>query len=115
MNAILELTNTAKYLLENKDELPVVYIAGKVTGLPYQQVYTKFKAKQLELEKQGFFVLNPCEHIAATADWQEAMRTALVLLTSSQHIYLLPDWRFSEGATVERCLALKLGINTLEG
>lgn len=104
----------AAEVLQNDFNYPVVYIAGRVTGLPYDEVYAKFRAKQLELEADQFFVLNPCEHIAADCDWEEAMRTAIMLLVNADFICLLPDWSESEGAKLERSLALKLGIHSID-
>lgn len=88
----------------------IVYIAGKVTGLPYDEVYAKFRAAQLKLEAQGYNVYNPCEHIDKHEHWEQAMRKAIILLCKSDFIYLLPDWHLSDGAKVEWELALKLNI-----
>jgi hypothetical protein len=93
---------------------PVVYIAGKVTGLPQQEVYTKFMAKQLELENLGFMVLNPCNIIAYDTPWDRAMRIAIGMLCTADFICLLPDWHLSAGAKVERELALVLNIPSID-
>jgi hypothetical protein len=98
-------------LIENNQ--PVVYIAGKVTDLPYDEVYAKFMAKQLELEAQNFIVLNPCMHIDKNEHWETAMRQALKLLLDADFICLLPDWADSKGAKLERDLALCLNIPTI--
>lgn len=91
-----------------------VYIAGKVTGLPYQEVYAKFKVAQLELEHKGYQVINPCEITPSDADWNIAMRTCISALCNCQFIYLLPCWTESKGATIERSIAITLGISTIE-
>lgn len=101
-------------ILQNDFNLPVVYIAGKVTGLPYDQVKQKFKIKQLELEAKDFFVLNPVDIVGdGDCDWQEAMRISVMMLANADYICLLPDWHLSEGASLEQQLAMKLGINTI--
>lgn len=104
----------ANHLNTNTGKLPVVYIAGKVTGLPYNEVWQKFKVKQIELQHDGFFVLNPCDFITEQEDWQQAMRIAVILLSVSNSIYLLHDWHLSTGATLERNLSQPLGITTME-
>jgi hypothetical protein len=109
-----ELINIAGRLVDNKKNIPVIYVAGKVTNLPYNEVYAKFKVKQMELEAKGYYVLNPCDLIAADCEWEEAMRISVMALSSAHYIYLLPDWWQSEGAKLERALALKLRIPTIE-
>ena len=104
-------------VIESKNRLMekrTVYIAGKVTGLPYTEVYAKFKAKQLELEADGYEVVNPCEITPADAEWQAAMRICIKALVQCDSICLLPDWYLSDGAKVERSLALTLGLTTIE-
>lgn len=93
---------------------PVVYIAGKVTGLPYKEVVVKFHKAQIALEEAGYFVINPIALVHEGADWQQAMRICLSYLPLADHIHLLHDWQDSEGATLERELATKLGITAVE-
>jgi len=108
------LNVNAAEVLQNENNWPIVYIAGKVTGLPYPEVYTKFRSKQLELEAQEYFVLNPCEIIEADCNWEEAMRISVMLLANADFICLLPDWHESKGATLERQLAAHLGIHSID-
>ena len=106
----------AAEVLDNTFNLPVIYIAGKVTGLPYKEVTAKFKIKQLELEAMDFFVLNPVDVINdEDCNWQEAMRVSVMLLANADYICLLPDWWDSDGAKLERELAMRLGISSFEG
>ncbi|MEZ2337662.1 DUF4406 domain-containing protein [Mucilaginibacter sp. RCC_168] len=114
---IKNLINVCARLVQNKQKLPIVYIAGQVTGLDYNQVYAKFKLKQQELERKGFFVLNPCDLIPPPGEmnWGKEMCIAIVALVCARYICLLPDWHLSKGAKVERELALVLGISTIEG
>ncbi len=87
-----------------------VYIAGKVTGLEYADVYNKFRVAELQLQAMGFEVWNPCEHISADCDWNQAMRTCLKALMDCDCIYLTHDWNQSKGATIERNLAKQLEL-----
>jgi hypothetical protein len=112
---IFNLNSIADYLQTNTENLPVVYLAGKVTGLPYKDVWLKFITKKMELEAKGFFVINPLEHVSEHEDWKKAMRISVVMLAVSDHVYLLDDWHLSTGATLERNLAMPLGINFIEG
>lgn len=110
----MPLKINAAEVLENVNNWPIVYIAGQVTGLPYNEVWTKFKAKQLELEAQEFHVINPLEHLDEKCEWKEAMRSCIMLLMNADFICLLPDWHKSKGATMERMLSIQLGIPSID-
>jgi len=91
----------------------VVYIAGKVTGLPYEEVVAKFSAKHKMLEKAGYQVINPCLLIDEKEDWRTAMIICFELLPYAHYICLCDDWQDSKGATMEKEYAEKLGIQIL--
>lgn len=105
------LINIATQLATNRK--PVIYIAGKITGLPYNEVQQKFQAAKEKLEAQGFMVLNPCDFMPIDENWHTAMRKASTLLNMADHIYLLPDWRESEGARFEFGQAVKFNISCI--
>lgn len=48
--------------------------------------------------------------VDAQPGWQDYMRACIRELTRATHIYMLPGWEKSRGATVEKELAEKLGI-----
>lgn len=89
---------------------PLIYIAGKVSGLHYSEVVEKFNKRAEELSAKGFSVFNPCDFVDESCDWQEAMKICLAHLPYCDFIDLLPDWQNSKGATFERECALKMGI-----
>lgn len=91
-----------------------VYIAGKVTGLDYKDVYLKFQTAQLKLEACGFEVYNPLHHVDEDCDWNLAMKICLKALIDCDYIHLLHDWNESAGATIEKELADKLQIEKIE-
>ncbi|WP_367867875.1 DUF4406 domain-containing protein [Pedobacter sp. WC2423] len=93
--------------------IEVVYIAGRITGLDYRDVFEIFRRRQLVLEAAGFIVINPCEYVSAGEDWKVAMKTCINLLQFAKYISLLPDWSESKGATIEKYLADALGIAPL--
>lgn len=105
------LINLATYLAKNNQ--PVVYVAGKVTGLPTEEVKAKFDKAKAYLEAQNFKVLNPCDFIMPEESWHTAMRMASTMLNMADHIYLLKDWKDSEGATWEFHQAVKFQINCI--
>lgn len=96
-----------------KSKKPVIYVAGKVTGLPVEEYQNKFKQAAEMLQNRGFHVLNPCDFIGPEVDWQRAMSLALTLLNMADNIYMLPDWKDSPGAQWEFNQAVKLGLNAI--
>lgn len=116
----------------------IIYIAGKVTGLPDEQVKAKFKAAQEKLEKQGYAVINPFELVSshnnteaqypnrtvylfshtepvrrATAKldtWEQCMSYLLPYLCIADEVHVMRCWQDSKGAILERDTAKRLGI-----
>ena len=86
-----------------------VYISGPMTGLPdYNRA--AFKAKHSELRKAGATVLNPADIAGSPAwTWSDWMHEALKLQPKADVVHMLPGWRKSRGARIERRLALILG------
>ena len=88
-----------------------IYIAGKVTGLPQDEVYAKFADMQTNLESVGFDVINPIEVVNnAQSTWLEAMKLCIKELVTCDAVYLLPCHTNSRGAIIEKQLADNLGI-----
>jgi hypothetical protein len=91
--------------------MKTIYIAGKVTGLPFPKVKTKFKAAQKALEEMGFEVLNPIEIVNdPLCDWNVAMRICIANLMLADAIYMLPCCNNSPGAKLEIALAANVKI-----
>ncbi|MGB4776129.1 MAG: DUF4406 domain-containing protein [Daejeonella sp.] len=113
----LKLKDKAKTIKEIailSETQEVVYLAGKITGIPYEEAFKKFVRAEIKLTEAGFSVINPMVLVHQDAEWQDAMRICISFLPHADHICLLPDWNESKGATVERNLAMALGIGTIE-
>ena len=83
-----------------------VYISGKISGLPFGETKTKFDAAETELLKQGYEVVNPINNgIPINAPWELHVAMDIVLLVGCHAIYMLPDWAYSKGATLEKNIA----------
>ncbi|MBZ0246323.1 MAG: DUF4406 domain-containing protein [Cyclobacteriaceae bacterium] len=87
------------------------YIAGKITGLPVEEVTAKFKAAEAKVISLGLTPICPLDlsHNHGKS-WEEYMREDITALLNCEYMYALKDWRQSTGATIEVELALKLGI-----
>lgn len=92
----------------------VLYVAGPMTGLPNFN-REAFNSAAGKLRRAGFEVLNPAELEAPceAPEWGDWMRAALGQLLKADGVALLPGWRDSRGATVERQLARDLEVPAL--
>ncbi|WP_372775622.1 DUF4406 domain-containing protein [Mangrovibacterium sp.] len=91
-----------------------IYIAGKYTGLPHDEAYTKFALTKMQLMIAGFDeqnIVNPMQlGIAPETDWHEAMHICMSKLRECKAIYIQSDWRDSFGARKEIKLAATLQL-----
>ncbi|KAA8483737.1 uncharacterized protein DUF4406 [Arcticibacter tournemirensis] len=90
---------------------PILYIAGKVSGLPDLNK-PKFEAATRELRARGFYVKNPHEvcHGRKPDDWIGCMRECIKVLMDCDVVILLDDYKDSIGATLEFTIASALQI-----
>ena len=88
-----------------------IYIAGKVTGLPQQEVIIKFVEAQANVTALGLEAVNPLEVVGDwNTPWEDAMKLCIKALMDCDAIVALDDYKDSEGANVELVLAKRLGI-----
>ena len=79
-----------------------IYIAGKVRGLKnYREVFKKAEEK---LQSEGHITLNPAE-LPEGMEPQDYMKICIPMLEVADAIYLLKNWRDSQGAKVEKAYA----------
>lgn len=93
----------------------IVYIAGKVTGLPIIEVTHKFGHAQKMLEDEGFEVINPLAVVSEKADgwstpWHQAMRVCIAELMRADAVYVVGEIWDSKGALIECGTAIYVGI-----
>lgn len=83
-----------------------IYISGQISGRPIEEVAAKFEAAETMLKAKGYEVVNPLKNgITTNASWEVHVAMDVLLLMGCKAIYLLPDWGFSKGATLEKNLA----------
>ncbi len=84
-----------------------IYIAGKITGLPFELYYYKFEIIENKLRELGWEPVNPCKlGIPPEAATSEALKVCLPALVKCQAIYMLVDWKSSLGAITEHNTAI---------
>lgn len=90
-----------------------VYVAGKVTGLPKEQVKTKFNQITSKLNGLGYQVVNPVAITNDVPSWDDALRNDIKKMLECDELHMLPDWQESRGAQLERDIAIRLGMNVV--
>lgn len=90
-----------------------IYIAGKVTGLDFQEVAQKFAAAENMLIEQGWQkVINPITLVNnPNENWHVAMEKCISALKEAQAIYMLPCSVDSPGAKIELDFAMNNNID----
>jgi hypothetical protein len=89
------------------------YVAGRVTGLPHDEVATKFNHIAEQLNGQGYRVVRPLAVYDASQTWDEAIRGDIKRMLDCDEVHLLPDWQESRGAQLERDIAVRLGMQVV--
>jgi hypothetical protein len=90
-----------------------VYIAGKITGLPKEEVQSKFNNITSRLTDMGYTVVNPAVSLEEERNWRDAVRSDIKKMLECDEVHLLPDWQESRGAQLERDIALRLGMQVV--
>lgn len=97
--------------------MSVVYIAGPMTGLPYNN-YPAFDTAADALRAAGHVPVNPARHggrgEAEGWSWTDYMRHSIRDLTMADAIHLLPGWESSRGARLEARIADQLGLERID-
>lgn len=90
---------------------PVIYLAGKMSGLPDYGRGQFYKAEAV-LRAQGNTVLNPA---CLPTDLPDTayIPICLAMLDQCDIVLMLPGWEDSEGAKIEHIQALLSGKNIL--
>jgi len=81
----------------------MIYIAGKISGLPTDQVDAKFQEAETKLHALGLKVINPTK-LGVSPAWTYDQQMALCLKVIEERatgIFLLDDWSDSNGARRE--------------
>ena len=87
-----------------------IYISGKISGLPLDDVKVRFADAKAFLDEIGFEAVNPLEKgLPDEATWEQHMVKDIELLLSCDSIYMMDNWTQSTGAGIEYDIAFRLG------
>jgi hypothetical protein len=95
-----------------------IYIAGKISGLVYEDALRAFVEAEDVVRGFGHEPVNPMRENGLDGDgneyaWAEYMKRDIPHLLRCDGIYLLPNWRDSKGARLEHYIAKELGMEVL--
>lgn len=75
-----------------------IYIAGKISGLPYWRTYFKFLLREIMLWICGYDPINPMRVIPKDWEYHQQVQYGIHLAIGADCIYLAHNWRNSKGA-----------------
>ena len=90
-----------------------IYISGKITGLQKRDYRGKFKAAANRLRLQGHTVVDPSRLDVYDLTYAQYMAIDTTLLSFCDGIYMLDNWRDSNGAKLEKEYAESLGLKVM--
>lgn len=91
----------------------ICYIAGPITGEPGYRLKFAAVAYAIHKKKPDAAVINPAS-LPAGMDRSDYMAICLSMLMRADVVFLLPGWRTSGGAQIEKALAEYLKIRVIE-
>lgn len=95
-----------------------IYIAGKITGLVYEDALRAFAEAEALLTSLGHVAVNPMKENGLDGDgnqyaWAEYMKRDIPHLLQCDGIFLMDNWGESRGAKLEYLIANELGMEIL--
>ena len=88
-----------------------VYIAAKISGLPYWTTYYHFMLREIRLKLLGYKTINPMRCVPKHLSYDEQMSICLLLVKCASTIYIGSNWNDSKGAKKELREYLRTGKN----
>lgn len=85
-----------------------IYISGKITGLSRREYLSRFEYAEKYLKNKGYSVINPAktnDTLPNDTTWDQYMDVSYCLLNMCDTIFMLTNWKDSEGANREYAFA----------
>jgi hypothetical protein len=104
----------------------IVYLSGPITGMPEnnRRVFREVEKQIRKIAPREIAVYNPIKlskivdrRFAGTdrkPAWEDYMRFDIAKLVKADCAYFLKGWELSKGASLERYIAVRLGIPCVE-
>lgn len=88
-----------------------IYISGKISGLPADEVEAKFAQAAAQIRAFGHEAVSPLDNgLHIDEQWEKHIAADIALLMGCNAIYLLGDWAESKGARIEAYIAQECGL-----
>ena len=92
----------------------VVYLSGRITGLPITYVRQFFERAEEHYTSEGYKVLNPLRNgLTEDNTWEQHMAKDIIMLQRADIIALLPGWEKSKGARLEHEVAKVMNMGVM--
>lgn len=92
-----------------------IYISGRISGLPYEEVKENFKRAEEYLRAQGYETVSPLDLSPdPSLSWEEHMKKDIAGMMQCDAIYMIDGWEKSRGAMLEHYIALQLGMKEVK-
>lgn len=114
LNTEKDYAERNRHLIIQMEQTIRIYVAGKVSGEPYDAVVKKFSRACLALIERGYMPVSPVDIVPPGTPWTEAMKLCIRELTWCNGIYLLKDYKQSPGAMLEANIARQLGLSVIK-
>lgn len=83
------------------ENIRILYIAGKMTGLPDKGRQEFMNAERILKEKYGRIILNPAT-LPDGMPGERYMPICMAMIDQADAVIMLPNWTESKGARLER-------------
>jgi len=80
-----------------------IYISGQISKMDYSEAFDLFQDAEIYLRNWGYEPVNPMksEGEVPGKKWAEYIAEDVIILDECDGIYMLPNWRNSDGARIE--------------
>jgi hypothetical protein len=89
-----------------------VYLSGPMTGIPDFN-FPFFERVESWLKESGALPVSP-HRVPTQKTWEDYLKVDINLLLGCEAIMLLPGWKRSQGALLERAIAASLGLDCFQ-